>query len=77
MNAERLADVDLMQLRRWYNGYNFLGKDKVYNPFDVLLFLKKQQFGNYWFESGTPSFLIKLLRQNRFYLPHYRDWQKS
>jgi hypothetical protein len=68
--SERLVDVNPEQLRLWYNGYNFLGKDKVYNPFDVLLFLKKQQFGNYWFESGTPSFLIKLLRQNRFYLPH-------
>jgi hypothetical protein len=67
--ADRLADVDLKLLQRWYNGYNFLGKDKVYNPFDVLLFLDYGEFGNYWFESGTPSFLIKLLRQNRFYLP--------
>jgi hypothetical protein len=67
--AERLADVEPEQLRRWYNGYNFLGKDKVYNPFDVLLFLKKEQFGSYWFESGPPSFLVRLLRRNRTYLP--------
>jgi hypothetical protein len=67
--AERLADVDLERLQRWYNGYNFLGKDKVYNPFDVLLFLKKQQFGNYWFESATPSFLIRWLRLRKTYLP--------
>jgi len=33
-------------------------KERVYNPFDVLLFLKKRQFGNYWLESATPSFLI-------------------
>jgi hypothetical protein len=68
--AERLADVDLAQLRRWYNGYNFLGEDKVYNPFDVLLFLDYGKFGSYWFESATPSFLVRLLRQNRMYLPH-------
>jgi hypothetical protein len=67
--AERLADVDLTQLRRWYNGYNFLGKDKVYNPFDVLLFLDYGKFGSYWFESATPSFLIRWLRLRKTYLP--------
>jgi hypothetical protein len=68
--ADRLADVDLEQLRRWYNGYNFLGEARVYNPFDVLLFLDYGKFGSYWFESGTPSFLVRLLRRNRTYLPH-------
>ncbi len=38
-----------MRVRRWYNGYNFLG-EKVYNPFDILLFIDSgQQFDNYWF----------------------------
>jgi hypothetical protein len=67
---ERLDGVDINTLREWYNGYSFLGKDRVYNPFDVLLFLKNRQYGNYWFESATPTFLIKLLQQHRFYLPH-------
>ena len=67
--ADRLPGVDPKQLRIWYNGYNFLGEDKVYNPFDVLLFLKKKQFGNYWFESATPSFLIRWLSRNKTYLP--------
>ena len=67
--VERLDGVDPDQLRAWYDGYNFLGTEKVYNPFDVLLFFKKKQFGNYWFESATPSFLVKLLRQHKVYLP--------
>lgn len=67
--TERLSGVDLEQLRKWYNGYNFLGVEKVYNPFDVLLCLKKKQFGGYWFESATPSFLIKWLRHRQTYLP--------
>lgn len=66
---ERLDGVDIDTLREWYNGYPFLGKERVYNPFDVLLFLKKRQYGNYWFESATPSFLIKLLFQNKVYIP--------
>lgn len=66
---DRLSGIDLDQLSRWYNGYNFLGPEKVYNPFDVLLFLDSGQFGNYWFETATPSFLVRLLRQRRFYLP--------
>ncbi|MCX7999186.1 MAG: AAA family ATPase, partial [Leptospiraceae bacterium] len=46
--AERLGDVNIEELRRWYNGYNFLG-ERVYNPFDILLFISnKYMFRNYW-----------------------------
>ena len=37
---------------------------KVYNPFSVLYLFDKQKFSNYWFESGTPSFLITLLKKD-------------
>ena len=52
----------------WYNGYNWLG-EKVYNPFDILLFLKQKACSSYWFETGTPTFLIQLLRQGRYLIP--------
>jgi hypothetical protein len=52
----------LEQVKRWYNGYSWDGIQKVYNPFSILQFLDSQQFGNYWFESGTPKFLIQLLK---------------
>ena len=67
--ADRLTEVDLPEMKNWYNGYHFLGKEKVYNPFDVLLFFESGQYGNYWFESATPSFLIKLLHQKKVYIP--------
>jgi len=38
---ERLEGIDIKEVKRWYNGYNFLG-DKVYNPFDILLFIKNE-----------------------------------
>ncbi|MBK1703565.1 ATP-binding protein [Halochromatium glycolicum] len=67
--AAHLADVDWDQLRQWYNGYGFLG-EPVYNPYDILLFIDTgHSFRNYWFETGSPSFLIKLFQQRRYFLP--------
>jgi len=65
---EYLDGVDLQKVKEWYNGYNFL-KDRVYNPFDVLKYLKYKEFKNYWFSSGTPTFLIKLIEKNNYFLP--------
>ena len=65
--AEYLEGVDREQLRRWYNGYNFLGTDLVYNPYDILNFIKRSQsFGKFkfehnWFKTGTPTFVVDLL----------------
>ena len=70
---EYLEGVDLERVKDWYNGYYFL-KDNLYNPFDILQFIKNDYlFKNYWFETGTPSFLIKLIKQNRYFLPRLSD----
>ncbi len=66
--ADRLEGVDLEEVRLWYNGYSWLGKP-VYNPFDILLFLRNHEFRPYWFETGTPTFLIKLLLERKFPVP--------
>ena len=72
-----LAGVDWDQLKRWYNGYGFLG-EPVYNPFDILLFISEgQRYRNYWFETGSPSFLIKLLQQRRTFLPDLEGIEAS
>jgi hypothetical protein len=55
---ELLADI-----RRWYDGYSWDGKTSVYNPFSTLLLLDKQDFIEYWFNTGTPTFLIDILRR--------------
>ena len=59
--APELGNLDRDEVRRWYNGYSWLGEGKVYNPFDILLLFDKRKFGNYWFETGTPAFLVDLL----------------
>lgn len=52
------------EMRKWYNGYSWNGKDKVYNPTSMLNFLDTGEFKNYWFETGTPTFLIEMLQGN-------------
>jgi len=69
--APYLEGVDMEQVKRWYNGYNFLG-DRVYNPYDILLFIKNHYvFDNYWFETGTPRFLVELIKKNSYFIPDF------
>jgi len=62
---EYLEGVNIEEVREWYNGYNFLG-EKVYNPFDILLYLRNREFDSYWYKTGTPSFLIKLIKEKEY-----------
>ncbi len=67
--ARHLEGVDMDKVKLWYDGYYFMG-DHVYNPFDILLFLRgNKQFKSYWFETATPTFLVKMLKQHGFFLP--------
>ena len=59
-----LPGLDRDAIRDWYNGYRWLGEE-VYNPFDVLLLFRRREFGAYWFETGTPKFLLDTLFRRR------------
>jgi len=52
----------LKGLKLWYDGYSFDGKTFLYNPFSLLNFFRKSEFGNFWFATGTPTFLVETLR---------------
>jgi hypothetical protein len=67
VNLEKTQLMD--EIRTWYDGYSWDGKTSVYNPFSTLLFFDKKQFGNYWFRTGTPTFLIGLLKKNNHIRP--------
>ncbi|MGR6806975.1 ATP-binding protein [Sphaerotilus natans] len=67
--APELPGLDRNEIRRWYNGYNWRG-ESVYNPFDVLLLFRDREFLPYWFETGTPTFLVKLLTERREFTPN-------
>ena len=57
----------LAQIKDWYNGYSWDLKTRVYNPFSLLNFMIEPEFQSYWFETGTPSFLFKVLKKKDFY----------
>ena len=59
--AAELEGLDRQEIRRWYNGYHWRGEHKLYNPWDILLLLKSQEFVPYWFETGAPRYLYELL----------------
>ena len=74
--APELPGLDRDEIRRWYNGYNWLGQS-VYNPFDVLLLFQERVFRPWWFETGTPTFLIKLLMERHHFTPDLERMRAS
>lgn len=57
------------QLKEFYDGYHFTPSSAdLYNPFSVLNTFDRKRFGSYWFETGTPTFLVELLQQKHYNL---------
>ena len=66
------------KLRMRYGGYHFEKNSKgTYNPFSVLNTLAKHRYKDYWFETGTPTFLIELLKEHGYRLPDLNKEQVS
>ena len=67
MLAERLhlsVDDTFALLKKKYDGYHFSeNSEDVYNPFSLIKALASQKIGDYWFDSGTPTYIIKLLQK--------------
>ncbi len=70
-----IDDTRLM-LARHYNGYRFSESlIQVYNPFSVLAALNHKKLKSYWFETGTPTFLVNVLREQQYPLPELEGLQ--
>ena len=54
----------LDNIYKWYDGYSWDGENRVFNPFSLLNFMDKKEILSYWFTSGSPGFLVKLMKQN-------------
>ena len=63
--APELSNLDRDTIREWYNGYGWRGEERVYNPYDILLLFDEREFGAWWFETGTPAFLVETLFRRR------------
>jgi hypothetical protein len=62
-NLKMTREYLLDKIRYWYNGYTWDGKTTVYNPFSTMNFFESRKFDNYWFSTGTPTFLIDLIQR--------------
>jgi Predicted AAA-ATPase/PD-(D/E)XK nuclease superfamily len=63
--ADHYPDV-MAEMNAWYHGYSWDGEHFVYNPFSILNLLSNREFGYYWFATGTPTFLMKLIRSRAY-----------
>ena len=63
--SQNISKDDVLQkLKRQYDGYHFAAKSPgVYNPFSLLYAMDTEQIGNYWFATGTPTFLVNMIRK--------------
>ncbi len=66
---ERQVSIEklLEEIKEWYNGFSWNGQEKLYNPYSILRFLFAREFRNFWFDSGTPKFLIELSKDRLIY----------
>ena len=60
---EQTEDEVMKEIAYWYNGYSWDGKTYVFNPYSIISLFYHQEFRNFWFETGTPTFLIKKLKE--------------
>ncbi|MCY4357489.1 MAG: AAA family ATPase [Gammaproteobacteria bacterium] len=63
--APEMEGLDREEIRRWYNGYHWLGEEKVYNPWDILNLFDSREFAPHWFRTGSPTFLYKVMMEQR------------
>ena len=68
--ANKLTEPECYgELARMYDGYHFCeDSEGMYNPFSVLNTFDSLRFREYWFETGTPSFLVRFIQQGDYLL---------
>jgi len=59
----------LMRMKDYYDGFCFDGRTRLYNPFSVMQCLGKARFSNYWYDSGSPSFIVSYMQRHNIHDP--------
>ncbi len=63
--APELDGLDRGEMQRWYNGYDWLGAEKVYNPHSILQLFRLRRFEPHWYRTGTPSYLYRMMVEGK------------
>ncbi len=66
-----------LKIKEWYNGYSWDGVNKLYNPFSILNFFNSYKFDNFWFSSGTPTFLIEKFRESKTVIEDIKEFKTA
>jgi len=76
-HTQNAADSEILsQLKDWYNGYRFTAEQLyVYNPYSIIHALSQKRLKNFWFETGTPSFLAYLIKEKNYSVPNLENLQ--
>ncbi len=72
-------DVIVERLKCYYDGYRFSesSKAQVFNPVSIMYCLQEKNFKSYWFSTGTPSFLVNLIKDKNYYIPNLEHIELS
>ena len=68
----KTIDEVMAKIKHWYNGFSWNAHDFVYNPYSTMLLMDSLVFDDYWFTSGTPTFLVKLINKIHECFPSLR-----
>ena len=71
MSEDALAE----RMRDYYDGFSFDGVTRVYNPFSTLYFFRMRDFRNFWFDSGSPSFLVNYVKKLDLEVENFRGME--
>ncbi|MDR0913187.1 MAG: AAA family ATPase [Methanobrevibacter sp.] len=76
-NLSEMEDISyedtVENIKRCYDGYSWDGKHFLYNPTSIVSTFSKLEFGNYWFDTGTPTFLMDLVKKDNIDLNMFTD----
>jgi len=74
----KMSKTEILEgIKLWYNGYSYDGKTWLYNPFSILNFFGEYKFRNYWFATGTPTFLVETIRDQHIVPQELEDVKVS
>ena len=77
-NNDQTKEEAYKELKKRYDGYHFSENSVgIYNPFSILLALKNSNYGSYWFSTGTPTYLVELLKRFDYSLENLSGYEAS
>ena len=68
LDSYKITEI-LSLLKNYYDGFSFDGVHRLYNPFSILSFFGTGEFSNYWYESGSPSFIVQWMKDHHIQEP--------